>query len=235
MTLTLAPPPTSLPPPAAAWCPPPALRLACELQVARAELAHRVHPGWLQRLSTSLRLDCAALAASRPGLLNGLLCAQHRLRGLDLSAACSPVELLGLLPSAEVVRLCSARSVYSLRAAMRRCVDAPLRRIIRQAVGTQVFELLMSLPVQMTDPLSLPAGLDAERLCTSGWGRLAAATDWHDPCLQQLACLMLPPATDTPRGDAATRFSAEHTTFLALLPGLFPEHAWLFGYDLTSN
>lgn len=191
------------------------------------ELPGRVHPGWVATVGA----DPQVLAEGGGELLNTALLHRFDLRWPDLSAAVCALENAWLLPPADIRRLCCARAIFAWRATLARTVDAGLRRRARAAIGDATFAVAVGEPAVRRSDTAPPPLADGDAPALPGWALLKQAQPWRDPRAQRLIELMLPPAAAQEPAPAAAADAGEHGRFLALLPRLFPEHAWLFGSE----
>jgi len=202
-----------------------ALVLAREAAVVFASLLDRLHPSWVRAVG----IDLAVTTPGHCAVWIEAITSRFDLRWPDLSAARSALELLWLLPPAEVQRVCIARALFACREPLARCVDGQVRRRARELVGAPAYEALAALPAPRGGGLPLPADVDSESLGLDGWQLLDQATEWRDSRARRLVQLMLPLS-----GVPSPKFkpsAAEHALFVLQLPHLFPEHAWLFGFN----
>jgi hypothetical protein len=201
-----------------------AIALAREAARVLGSLGQRVHASWIGLLGP---------AGMPPQHIDRLLLARFDLRWPDLGVASGGLEHLWLLPPAQVRRVCVARALYERREALARCVTAGLRRDARALLGDVAFNAMTARTDKRQGGAALPSHLDGDRLCALGWQRLKAAVPWGDLRSRRLVELMLPPANAaTAEGPLAL---SDHPSFMADLPALIPEHAWLFGSGTAAT
>ncbi|RFP09344.1 hypothetical protein D0T24_24470 [Duganella sp. BJB480] len=188
------------------------------------QLDRQLDPSWLPRLFDADAALAWHLPASQPGRL-GRLRAALRLAPLAPAALARPANRLALLEPALLWRVLAARALYARRAALRRCIDRAVLEPLRALLGADALQLLQHGEAG-PGPAVLPVA-DAAGWAWSGHAMLLREQAWTDPTLRQLIALVLP--AEAPAGAPAAADGDDGADFVALLPALFPEAAWLFG------
>lgn len=159
------------------------------------------------------RQVCIALGVGQVGLPT-LLSRGHRLAVLDKD---------------DLQRVLAARMLIGRRAALARCIDGAYLAGLAGLLGEAALTALTQREHWAPDASGPLPALDLAQLAEAGLHALIADGTVSDPSLAQLMRLTIGMQAPLPPGAGTPSDGTPAESFMAALPVLFPELAWLFG------
>lgn len=165
---------------------------------------------------------------------------------VPLTAFLEPGNRIAILAPDLLRQVLVARTLFSCRDAVRRCVDRRVRAALADSIGATALAALSAAPITVgAADHTLPADLSAEGLARVGWQLLTAVGACSEPSLCNLVELSLAAASDDAQAgesapthtgggehrpaDVASWSGNETQRFFSAAGGIFPELQWLFG------
>ena len=166
----------------------------------------------------------------------------YSVRWPSFGALVRRLHRLSVLPLVEVLRVLQVVALYKRRGDVRRCIGRSVRTCLVDRVGRPAFDLIIDTPGADVIPPgeSNIASLSATLLARSGFEALEMHNCWECSDSRQLVALCLPLEYADVRfaPSAFARPELPATALHGLIERLdlfFPEHAWLFGYDMDKT